>query len=115
MTGNTVTRNDLYQAVYEKAGLSRSQSMGLVEQVLKEITDTLEKGEAVKLSSFGNFVVRKKTLRIGRNPKNGIEVPIPPHRVVVFKASAVMKAQVNGMRPATTMPVEGHVSSAPAS
>src|SRR5512144_2058480 len=78
MSGRTVTRVDLYDAVYKKVGLSRSASLALVESVLKEITDTLEKGEPVKLSGFGSFVVRKKRERIGRNPKNGVEVTISP-------------------------------------
>ena len=78
MTGKTVTRADLCEAVYQKVGLSRTESATLVELVLKEITDCLERGETVKLSSFGSFVVRKKGQRIGRNPKTGKEVPISP-------------------------------------
>jgi integration host factor subunit alpha len=96
MTGKTVTRLDLYTAVYEKVGLSRSESSTVVELVLKEITDTLAKGETVKLASFGSFVVRKKSQRLGRNPKTGVEVPISPRRVIVFKPSAVLKQQING-------------------
>ena len=60
MTGKTVTRADLCEAVYQKVGLSRTESAALVELVLKEITDCLERGETVKLCSFGSFVVRKK-------------------------------------------------------
>ena len=71
MTSRNITRLDLYNAVYKKAGLSRSESLAMVELVLKEITDTLEKGETVKLSSFGKFIVRKKKERLGRNPKTG--------------------------------------------
>ena len=71
MAGKTVTRADLCEAVYQKVGLSRTESAALVELVLKEITDCLERGETVKLSSFGSFVVRKKGQRIGRNPKTG--------------------------------------------
>ena len=66
------------------------------ELVLKEITDCLEKGETVKLSSFGSFMVRKKGQRIGRNPKTGTEVPISPRRVMVFKPSAILKQRING-------------------
>jgi integration host factor subunit alpha len=65
--------------------------------VLKEISDSVARGETVKLSSFGTFIVRQKGERIGRNPKTGAEVPISP-RVVVFKASAIMKQQINGDR-----------------
>jgi integration host factor subunit alpha len=96
MTGKTVTRADLCEAVYQKVGLSRTESAALVELVLKQITDCLEKGETVKLSSFGSFVVRKKGQRIGRNPKTGKEVPISPRRVMVFKPSAILKQRING-------------------
>ena len=92
---NTVTRTDLYNAVYQKVGLSRNESATLVELLLKEITDRLERGEAVKLSSFGSFVVRKKGQRVGRNPKTGKEVPISPRRVMVFKPSAILKQRIN--------------------
>src|SRR5271169_6430125 len=95
MSGKTVTRADLCEAVYRKVGLSRSESATLVELVLKEITDCLERGETVKLSSFGSFVVRKKSQRIGRNPKTGKEVPISPRRVMVFKPSATLKFRIN--------------------
>ena len=95
MSGKAVTRADLYQAIYQKIGLSRTQSATLVELVLKEITDCLERGETVKLSSFGLFVVRKKGQRMGRNPKTGEEVPISPRRVIVFKSSAILKQRIN--------------------
>jgi integration host factor subunit alpha len=96
MAGRTITRADLCEAVYQKLGLSRAESAELVETVLKEISDTLATGETVKLSSFGSFIVREKGERIGRNPKTGIEVPITPRRVLVFKPSNVMKARING-------------------
>lgn len=95
MAGKTVTRADLCEAVYQKVGLSRTESSSLVELVLKEITDCLERGETVKLSSFGSFVVRKKGQRVGRNPKTGKEVPISPRRVMVFKPSAILKQRIN--------------------
>jgi integration host factor subunit alpha len=114
MTGRTVTRVDLYAAVYEKVGLSRSESLALVESVLKEITDTLQKGETVKLASFGSFLVRKKNKRLGRNPKTGVEVPIAPRRVIVFKPSPILKQQVNGRQSGAKMPVAELASSAPA-
>ncbi len=94
MVDRTVTRADLCEAVYKKTGLSRIESASLVETVLKEITDCLERGETVKLSSFGTFVVRKKGQRIGRNPKTGTEVPISPRRVMVFKPSAILKQHI---------------------
>jgi len=96
MAGRTVTRADLSEAVYQKVGLSRSESAALVELVLSEICDCLAQGETVKLSSFGSFVVREKGQRVGRNPKTGIEVPIEPRRVLVFKPSNVLKSRLNG-------------------
>ena len=98
--GPTVTRADLAEAVYLKIGLSRTESAGLVEMVLAEIADVLANGEAVKLSSFGSFVVRRKAERVGRNPKTGVEVAITPRHVMVFKASNVLKARINGLEAA---------------
>ena len=95
MTENTVTRADLSEAVYRKMGLSRTECAALVESVLKEITDCIERGETVKLSSFGSFVVRKKGQRIGRNPKTGTQVPIAPRRVLVFEPAAILKQRIN--------------------
>jgi len=92
----TVTRADLTDAVYRRVGLSRAESAELVEVVLQEICETLAEGETVKLSSFGSFVVRDKGQRIGRNPKTGVEVPISPRRVMVFKPSNILKARING-------------------
>ena len=91
----TVTRVDLAEAVYRQVGLSRKESAALVEMVLAEITERLVVGETVKLSSFGSFVVRAKGERVGRNPKTGIEVPIMQRRVLVFKPSNVLRAQMN--------------------
>lgn len=96
MAGQTVTRADLCEAVYQRLGLSRAESADLVEVVLKEISDCLERGEPVKLSSFGTFTVREKGERIGRNPKTGVEVPITSRRVLTFKPSNVLKARING-------------------
>jgi integration host factor subunit alpha len=96
--GKAVTRTQLYDAVYRKVGRSRTDSSAFVELVLEEIKSSIERGETVKLSSFGTFTVRKKAQRMGRNPKTGVDVPISPRRVVVFKASAIMKQQINGDR-----------------
>ncbi|CAH1661388.1 Integration host factor subunit alpha [Hyphomicrobiales bacterium] len=97
MAGRTVTRADLCEVVYQKVGLSRTESAALVELVLSEMCDCLARGETVKLSSFGSFVVRDKGERVGRNPKTGIEVPIDPRRVMVFKPSNVLRARINGL------------------
>lgn len=96
MSDRTVTRAHLSEAVYQEVGLSRNESADLVEAVLREISDALSRGETVKISSFGSFFVRQKGERIGRNPKTGEEVPIRPRRVLVFRASHVLKNRVNG-------------------
>jgi len=95
MAGRTVTRADLCEAVYQKVGLSRTESADLVENVIDEICNSVVRGESVKLSSFGSFVVRNKGERVGRNPKTGEEVPISPRRVMVFKPSNVLKQKIN--------------------
>jgi integration host factor subunit alpha len=97
MAQKTITRAELSEAVYQKIGLSRTESASLVELVLREISDCIAQGQTVKLSSFGSFVVRDKGQRIGRNPKTGIEVPIEPRRVMVFKPSNILKARINGI------------------
>src|SRR5271170_4761371 len=95
MAGQTITRAQLSEAVYQEVGLSRNESAALVETILAEISDALSRGEMVKISSFGSFGVRKKGKRIGRNPKTGTEVPINPRRVLVFRASHVLKDSIN--------------------
>ncbi len=95
MENGTVTRAQLTEAVYEEVGLSRNESAALVEEVLEEMTTALVEGEPVKISSFGTFLVREKGERIGRNPKTGEEVPILPRRVLVFRASHVLKERIN--------------------
>jgi integration host factor subunit alpha len=95
MAGDTVTRAQLTEAVYQEVGLSRNESAELVESVIAEISDALERGEMVKISSFGSFAVRRKGQRVGRNPKTGQEVPISPRRVLVFRASHALKDQIN--------------------
>lgn len=96
MTERTITRADLAEAVYEEVGLSRNESADLVEAVLSEMSDALVQGDNVKISSFGSFSVRQKGERIGRNPKTGVEVPIKPRKVLVFRASHVLKDSING-------------------
>ncbi|PPR09733.1 MAG: Integration host factor subunit alpha [Alphaproteobacteria bacterium MarineAlpha11_Bin1] len=95
MVENTVTRADLSEAVYQEVGLSRNESADLVESVLSEIAATLTNGETVKISSFGSFSVRQKGQRVGRNPKTGEEVPILPRKVLIFRASNVLKNMIN--------------------
>ena len=95
MAGNTVTRAQLAEAVYQEVGLSRSESADLVDAILEEIAHSLVVNGTVKISSFGTFAVREKGERIGRNPKTGEEVPILPRRVLVFRASQVLKDRIN--------------------
>ncbi len=101
MADNTVTRAQLGEAVYQEVGLSRNESGELVEAVLQEISDALIRGETVKISSFGSFSVRQKGPRVGRNPKTGEEVPILPRKVLVFRASHVLKSRVDNSLPRT--------------
>ena len=94
MAGRTITRADLCEAVYQRVGLSRTESAALVESVLRHMSDALVAGEQVKISSFGTFSVRDKSARVGRNPKTGDEVPISPRRVLTFRPSHLMKERV---------------------
>ncbi|MFO1067610.1 MAG: integration host factor subunit alpha [Geminicoccaceae bacterium] len=98
MAGKTVTRAQLAEAVYQEVGLSRSESAALVDAILNEVADSLMADGAVKISSFGTFSVRQKGHRVGRNPKTGDEVPILPRRVLVFRASQVLKDRINKAR-----------------
>jgi|TARA_B100001093_G_scaffold498157_1_gene545931 integration host factor subunit alpha len=95
MTGDTITRAQLSEAVYEEVGLSRNESADLVEAVLEEMASSLTEGETVKISSFGSFSIRQKSQRMGRNPKTGEEVPILPRKVIIFKPSHVLKNRIN--------------------
>jgi integration host factor subunit alpha len=94
--GRTITRADLSESVFQEVGLSRNESSDLVETILSEVVEALARGESVKISSFGSFTVRDKGQRVGRNPKTGQEVPILPRRVLVFRASNVLKSLING-------------------
>ena len=82
--------------MFQEVGLSRNESSDLVETILAEVVEALARGESVKISSFGSFTVRDKGQRVGRNPKTGQEVPILPRRVLVFRASNVLKSLING-------------------
>ncbi|MFD1511285.1 integration host factor subunit alpha [Lacimonas salitolerans] len=94
MTGKTLRRMDLSEAIYREVGLSRNDASQLVESVLDHMSDALVQGEQVKISSFGTFSVRDKAARVGRNPKTGEEVPINPRRVLTFRPSHLMKDRV---------------------
>lgn len=96
MKGRTITRADLSEFVFQEVGLSRNELSDLVETIFAEVVEALARGELVKISSFGSFTVRDKGQRVGRNPKTGQEVPILPRRVLVFRASNVLKSLING-------------------
>ena len=95
MVGKTITRAQLGEAIYQEVGLSRNESVELLESVLSKMSTALARGETVKISSFGSFSVRQKGQRIGRNPKTGEEVPILPRKVLVFRPSQVLKSRIN--------------------
>ena len=89
----TWTRNDIIEAISDNVGLSLSDSSNVIEEIFELILSELEKGEDVKISSFGTFSVRHKTHRIGRNPKTGVEVPIKARNVVTFNSSNILKSK----------------------
>ena len=93
--GKSVIRADLAESIYQQIGLSRSESADIVATILEEVSLSLEKGETVKISSFGSFSVRSKSERIGRNPKTGQEVPITPRRVLSFRPSHILRDRLN--------------------
>jgi integration host factor subunit alpha len=90
----TLTRADLAESVNRHIGLSRAEAAALIESILDHMCTALERGENVKISSFGTFVLRDKTQRMGRNPKTGVEVPIKPRRVLTFRASQTMRDRI---------------------
>ncbi len=91
MPQKTVTRADLVEALARRAGVQRNDANRLLGAMLEHIEAALVAGETVKLSRFGNFAVRQKRQRVGRNPKTGQEVPITPRRVVTFRASQMLR------------------------
>jgi integration host factor subunit alpha len=94
---NSVTRADLSEAIHNEIGLSRSECSDLVQSVLSHMVDAIAKGDNVKISGFGTFVLRDKPARIGRNPMTGVEVPIAPRRVLTFRPSPKMRSRVAGV------------------
>ena len=90
----TLTRADLAEAINRKMGFSRAESLDMVEAVLDHMSQALKRGENVKISGFGSFVLRDKKERIGRNPKTGVEVPITPRRVMTFRASQLLREKI---------------------
>ncbi|MBF0876346.1 integration host factor subunit alpha [Gluconobacter cerevisiae] len=99
---STVTRANLVEHLYSRVGLSRHDSSMILESLLGAISNRLEAGESVKLSGFGTFSVRQKGERIGRNPKTGVEVPILPRAVLVFRPSQLLRDRMNGSETVVT-------------
>ena len=95
MSNNSLTRLELSDAVVPQVGLSRHESMQLVDDVLDHVSSALTEGDNVKISSFGTFSCKQKRERVGRNPKTGIEAPITARKVVTFKPSQIMKEKIN--------------------
>jgi len=91
-----LTKADLAEKLYEELGLNKREAKEVVELFFEEIRNALENNEQVKLSGFGNFDLRDKNERPGRNPKTGEEIPISARRVVTFKPGQKLKARVEG-------------------
>jgi integration host factor subunit alpha len=91
----TVTKADLVETIYDRVGFSKKESAELVEAVFEVIKDALVRGEKVKFSGFGNFIVREKSARKGRNPQTGVEIELSARRVLTFKPSLVLKNTLN--------------------
>jgi integration host factor subunit alpha len=95
----TLTKAELAEMLFERVGLNKREAKDMVETFFDEIRDALERGESVKLSGFGNFQLRDKPQRPGRNPKTGEEIPISARRVVTFHASQKLKALIERLPP----------------
>jgi len=91
-----MTKAEIVEQIYERVGFSKKESAELVEKVFALIKETLEHGDKVKISGFGNFVVREKNARKGRNPQTGEEIMLEARRVLTFKPSLVLKNLLNG-------------------
>jgi integration host factor subunit alpha len=93
-----MTKMDLVNSVYMRVGFSKKDSLMIVENVLEIMKDRLEKGEKVKISGFGNFVVKEKFPRRGRNPQTGEKITIVGRRILSFKPSNVLRRLLNGKK-----------------
>ena len=90
-----MTKADIIEGVYEKVGFSKKESAEIVELVFDTVKETLERGDKIKISGFGNFQVRHKNARVGRNPQTGEEIKISERRVLTFRPSQVLKTALN--------------------
>ena len=92
----TITKNSLVEVIHNEVGLNKREAKEVVEEFFEEVRLSLEKNEQVKLSGYGNFDLRDKKQRPGRNPKTGQEIPIKARRVVTFRPGQKLKARVEG-------------------
>ncbi|MEK6706577.1 MAG: integration host factor subunit alpha [Bdellovibrionota bacterium] len=90
-----MTKADIVEALYQKIGFSKKEAADLVEMVFDTIKSTLSQGQKIKISGFGNFVLREKRSRVGRNPQTGQSIEISARRVLTFRPSQVLRAEVN--------------------
>ena len=95
MSSKTITRADLVKVLREEVGLSQKECAAFLESVLDEIANCLTEGDSVQISTFGSFIVRQKSERMGRNPKTGEPYPITPRKVIVFRPSEKLKHWIN--------------------
>jgi integration host factor subunit alpha len=94
-----MTKADLVDIVYEKAGLSKKEAQEIVEDIFDTLKNTLKEGDKIKISGFGNFVLRDKRPRKGRNPQTGDDIEITARRVLTFRPSQILKAFINEPNP----------------
>lgn len=97
--GVTLTKADIVERVYNKIGFSKKEASDLVELVFTTLKNSLNEGEKVKISGFGNFTVKEKKARTGRNPQTGDQITISARRVLTFKPSQILKDLINGDEP----------------
>lgn len=90
-----MTKADIVETLYEKVGFSKKEAADLVELVFETIKNTLSQGDKIKISGFGNFIVREKRSRVGRNPQTGQTIEISSRRVLTFRPSQVLRSEVN--------------------
>jgi integration host factor subunit alpha len=100
----TLTKAELADLLFEKVGLNKREAKDMVEGFFEEVRDALQRGDGVKLSGFGNFQLRDKPQRPGRNPKTGEEIPITARRVVTFHASQKLKSSVESLEHGDSQP-----------
>ncbi len=94
--GNTLTKADLVDQVYQRIGFSKREATDYVEKTFDLIRQTMLSGQSVKIAGFGTFIVKKKKPRKGRNPKTGDAMMLPGRLVATFRPSPILRAAING-------------------